>query len=588
MRISALRRLDGVLRPLDRLGHRLGLDRDVLGQGAPHDPAHGPGGEEAQQLVVEAQVEAALPRIALAARAAAQLVVDATALVALAAQHVEPAELAHLLALGPAARLDGGLPPLQLGRALVAVEVDALGRQLVLGQQLGVAAQDDVDAAAGHVGGDGHRAAPAGLGHDLGLPEVLLGVEDVVRDAPLVQQTRQQLGLGHRGGADQHGLSQLVAFDDVLDDRVELGLLRLEDEVGLVDPDHVHVGRDGHHGQAVGGGELAGLGLGRAGHAGQLLVHAEVVLQRHRGPGVVLLLDGHALLRLDRLVETVGPPPAFERAPGELVDDLHLPVGDEVVLVPVVEILGRQGLGQLVDVIDGDGVVDVVDPDRLLHLLDPGLEGNDGLLLLVDLVVLVAGEGPGDGGELVVELGRLVGRPRDDERRARLVDQDGVDLVDDGEDVAPLGHEITGPRHVVAQVVEAELVVGAVGDVRRVGGPLEGGVVDVRTDAPDREPEPAVDATHPLRVAGGQVLVDRHHVHAPPVEGVEVRRERGDEGLALAGLHFGDPAEVQRHAAHELDVEVALAEHAPGRLAHHGVRLDQEVVEASRPARAAP
>ena len=118
--------------------------------------------------------------------------------------------------------------------------------------------------------------------------------------------------------------------------------------------------------------------------------------------------------------------------------------------------------------------------------------------------------------------------------------------------------------HVVAQVVEAELVVGAVGDVRRVGGPLEDGVVDVGTDAADGEPEPAVDAAHPLGVAGGQVLVDRHHVHAPPVEGVEVGGERGDEGLALAGLHLGDPAEVQRHAAHELDVEVALAR-APAR-----------------------
>ena len=96
----------------------------------------------------------------------------------------------------------------------------------------------------------------------------------------------------------------------------------------------------------------------------------------------------------------------------------------------------------------------------------PDSSGIDRLLLLVDLVVDVAGQGPGDGGELVVELGRLVGRARDDQRRPGLVDEDGVDLVDDGEDVAALGHELAGAVHVVAQVVEAELVVGAVGDVR--------------------------------------------------------------------------------------------------------------------------
>ena len=112
------------------------------------------------------------------------------------------------------------------------------------------------------------------------------------------------------------------------------------------------------------------------------------------------------------------------------------PLWHEVVLVPLVEVLGRQRLRQLVDVVDRHGVVDVLDADRLLHLLDPRLERDDRLLLLVHLVVDVTGQRAGDGGELVVELRRLVGRPRDDERRAGLVDEDGVDLVDDGEDMA--------------------------------------------------------------------------------------------------------------------------------------------------------
>ncbi len=85
--------------------------------------------------------------------------------------------------------------------------------------------------------------------------------------------------------------------------------------------------------------------------------------------------------------------------------------------------------------------------------------------------------------------------------------------------------------------------------------------------------------SHPLGVTGGQILVHRHHVHAPLVERVEVGGQGGHERLALARLHLGDPAEVQRHAAHELDVEVALAQHPPGRLAHHGKGLDQQVVE---------
>jgi hypothetical protein len=71
-----------------------------------------------------------------------------------------------------------------------------------------------------------------------------------------------------------------------------------------------------------------------------------------------------------------------------------------------------------------------------------------------------------DRREPVVELGGVGDLARDDERGAGLVDEDRVDLVDDRVVVAALhllGSRLIG--HVVAQVVEAELVVGAVGDV---------------------------------------------------------------------------------------------------------------------------
>ena len=204
---------------------------------------------------------------------------------------------------------------------------------------------------------------------------------------------------------------------------------------------------------------------GGARHAGELVVHAEVVLEGDRGEGLVLLLDLHALLGLDRLVEALGPAPALEDAAGELVDDLHLAVADDVVLVPLEQLLGPQRGLELVDEVLGHAVVEVVDPERLLDLLDAVLGGRHGALLLVDVVVVVAAQAADDGGELVVQL-RGVGDPaRDDQRGAGLVDEDRVDLVDDGVAVAALRLPGPGHGHVVAEVVEAELVVGAVGDV---------------------------------------------------------------------------------------------------------------------------
>ena len=60
---------------------------------------------------------------------------------------------------------------------------------------------------------------------------------------------------------------------------------------------------------------------------------------------------------------------------------------------------------------------------------------------------------------------------------------------------------------------------------------------------------------------------------------VEIDRERRDQRLAFAGLHLGDVALVQHHAADQLDVEMALAEGALGRLAHGGEGRNQKVVE---------
>ena len=131
-------------------------------------------------------------------------------------------------ALGP-----GGL--VLLGRLVGRKTPLAQGQ---VGGELRVAAEHDVGAAAGHVGGDGDRALAPGGGDDRGLARVLLGVEHLVRDAAAQQQRRQPLGLGDAGRADQDRLAGLVPLGDVVDDGGELRVLGLVDEVGLVDAQH--------------------------------------------------------------------------------------------------------------------------------------------------------------------------------------------------------------------------------------------------------------------------------------------------------------------------------------------------------------
>ena len=71
-----------------------------------------------------------------------------------------------------------------------------------------------------------------------------------------------------------------------------------------------------------------------------------------------------------------------------------------------------------------------------------------------------------------VDADIVLGAATDDQRRARLVDQDRVHLIDDGVVQAALYAVRRLIDHVVAQVVKAVFGIGAVGDVAAVSGLL--------------------------------------------------------------------------------------------------------------------
>ena len=265
------------------------------------------------------------------------------------------------------------------------------------------------------------------------------------------------------------GWPRLVAVLDLLHHGLEFFVRGLVDGVGKVFPDHLHVGGDDHHFQVVDLLELLGLGVGGAGHARQLFVHAEVVLEGDGGQGLVFVFDLDAFLGLQGLVQAVGVAPAGHEAAGEFVDDDDLAVLDDVVHVPLEEVVGLEGGLEVVQDLDVLGVVKVFQAHQLFGLGHAVFGNQDGAGLFVHGEVLLLLELPGHPVQDEVELGGLLGGAGDDQGRPGLVDEDGVHFVDDGVVEFALDVVLQGELHVVPQVVEAELVVGAVGDVRGIG-----------------------------------------------------------------------------------------------------------------------
>ena len=292
-------------------------------------------------------------------------------------------------------------------------------------------------------------------------------------------------------------------------------------------------------------------------------------------------------------MQAVGIAAADHEAAGELIDDDDLAVLHDIVDIPLHDAAGGDGLIDVVGQGEVFGVIEALDAEILLRLA--GTLGGDGggaglfihdvigldILLVVLGVHLLDPQGGESGGEavgLLIQVSRFFTGAADDEGGTGFIDQNGVHLIDDGVIPAALDAVALIDHHVIAQVIEAEFIIGAVGDIGGVGCPLFIGAhaADGKTDG---KAHPAVEIAHPFAVTAGEVFIDGDDMHALAGEGIEVGGQGGNEGFALTGFHFRDAALVQDDAAHDLDGEVTHAQHAVGGLPAGGKGLRQDVIQ---------
>src|SRR5437879_7930826 len=180
--------LDALLRLAD--GARdpgVGDDFPFLGAGAVHPAGDTVGPEQPHQVVLEREEEHALPGVALAARPAAQLAVDAARFVPLGADDHEAAGWV----LVAAQLVDLGLR--EIGPFDLLPERRLLRRDAAHLTLLHAGAELDVGAAAGHAGRDGYGSRRTRSRHDLRFALVLLGVQHLVLQAAPLDHAGQRL-----------------------------------------------------------------------------------------------------------------------------------------------------------------------------------------------------------------------------------------------------------------------------------------------------------------------------------------------------------------------------------------------------------
>ena len=122
-------------------------------------------------------------------------------------------------------------------------------------------------------------------------------------------------------------------------------------------------------------------------------------------------------------------------------------------------------------------------------------------------------------------------------------------------------------RHVIAEIIETEFVVGSVGDICFVGLAALGRIRLVVVDAINGQAEEFEQRTVPLAVSSGEVIVHSNDMHTALAEGIEISGQGRNEGFTFTGTHFSDFTAVQGQATDELHVVV---HHVPSHLSAGG------------------
>ena len=301
---------------------------------------------------------------------------------------------------------------------------------------------------------------------------MLLGVEDIMLDAAFLKHIAQFFGNLDGNRADQHRLPGLMYLRDAFHDRVELrGLLRKDRVVKILSDDRF-VGRDHHNVHVIDIAEFVLFRLCRTGHTCQLVVHSKIVLQRDGRQRLGLGTDQYALLRLNRLMQTVAVASAEHQTTRKLIDDDDFSVLDDIVDIPLHDCLRLKCLDHMVIDFHILRIAEILDLKELLRLGDTLIGQTDAFFLFLDRIVsiLTLIQRIDEFIRDPIQIGRFITLSGNDQRRSRLIDEDGVHFVDDGVVQISLRQLVLINHHIVAQIVETEFIIRSVGNIRAVSG----------------------------------------------------------------------------------------------------------------------
>ena len=286
-------------------------------------------------------------------------------------------------------------------------------------------------------------------------------------------------------------------------------------------------------------------------------------------------------------MQPIAPLTSFLESAGVVVHNHNPSLFNDVFDVALVEVVRLQRVVDQVRPVHVARGVKTLNAGKLFCRTDPSVGEMGGVILFVDNKIFTGFQFASDRvcfgiTPYIAECGAA-----DDQRRARFVNQDIVDFVDDGKvqwalrllQMFRVTFIVARRRpHIITEIVEAEFVIRSVRDIAGVGllSLFDG---HIALNGADCEPKSAVDRSHPLHVATREIVVDGNDMDTRTRQGIEIGRKCGDQRFSFAGDHFSDLPGVEYHSSYELDIVVPHFQISTSRLTTGRECLTEQGIE---------
>ena len=431
--------------------------------------------------------------------------------------------------------------------------------------------QLDISTTASHVGCDRNSTSLTSLCNDLSLKLMEFRIQYIVLNTLTAKHSAEELGSLDCDRTDQNRLLFRMGFLNSLNNCIEFFFLCHVYGIFEVFTLYRSVGRNLYNVHSVDITELFFLGKSCTGHTALLVIFIEEVLECNGCKSLALSLDLNMLFCFDCLMKSVRITTSRHDTSGKFINDQNLIIFYNIILIFVHQVVCTKRQCDVVLDLEVFRICKVLDIKEFLNLLDTLFGKVDDLVLFIyNKVTGLDNFFTHDSSHLChlmarfttfkllckdithfIKLRGFAALSGNDQRCTCLVNQDGVDLIDDTVMQISLYQLFFINNHVVTKVIKSQFVVGYVSNITSIcfTAFFRCHVVEYHTDSQTKE---FMNLTHPLSISFCQIVIDGYDVNTLAFQCIQICRKCGNKCLTFTGLHLSDTSLMQDNTTNDL------------------------------------